>query len=151
MNRRLYRCSHDRRLAGVASGLAEFFDLDPTLVRVLWFVSIFVTGGLSILVYGGLALIVPLEPAGAISPDATGLAGVPGTDPVLAGHRHVSRDTGRFATFLGFALILLGGLALVNALLPDWSDSWRYLWPLFFVGIGIALVAGAVRREPTEL
>jgi phage shock protein PspC (stress-responsive transcriptional regulator) len=147
VNRRLYRCSHDRRLAGVASGLAEFFDLDPTLVRVLWFVSIFVTGGLSILVYGGLALIVPLEPVGSLAPDA---AAAVGTEPVTAGHRHVSRDTGRFTTLLGFALILLGGLALMNALLPDWTDSWRYLWPLFFVGIGIALVVGAVRREPAD-
>ena len=62
MNHRLYRCRHDRRLAGVASGLAEFFDLDPTLMRLLWFVSIFVTGGLSILLYLGLAIIVPVEP-----------------------------------------------------------------------------------------
>ena len=62
MNRRLYRCRHDRRLAGVSSGLAEFFDLDPTLVRLLWFLSIFFTGGLSILLYIGLAFIVPDEP-----------------------------------------------------------------------------------------
>jgi phage shock protein C len=41
MNRRLYRCRQDRRLAGVAAGVAEFFGLDPTLVRVLWFLSIF--------------------------------------------------------------------------------------------------------------
>src|SRR6478736_2453047 len=51
VNRRLYRCSHDRRIAGVAAGLAEYFDLDPTLMRVLWFVSIFFTGGLAILLY----------------------------------------------------------------------------------------------------
>ena len=44
MNRRLYRCRENRILAGVASGVAEFFDLDPTLVRVLWFLSIFVGG-----------------------------------------------------------------------------------------------------------
>jgi phage shock protein PspC (stress-responsive transcriptional regulator) len=62
VNRRLYRCRHDRRLAGVASGLAEFFELDPTLVRLLWFLSIFFTGGLSIFLYLGLALIVPQEP-----------------------------------------------------------------------------------------
>jgi phage shock protein C len=60
VNRRLYRCSHERRIAGVAAGLAEYFDLDPTLMRVLWFFSIFFTGGLAILLYLALAIIMPL-------------------------------------------------------------------------------------------
>ena len=61
MNRRLYRCRHDKRIAGVASGLAEYFDLDTSLVRVLWVVSIFF-GGLGLLLYVAMAIIVPLEP-----------------------------------------------------------------------------------------
>lgn len=144
MNRRLYRCRHDRRLAGVAGGLAEFFDLDPTLVRLLWFLSIFFTGGLSILLYLGLVLIVPLEPATQAEADA--LANAP------EGHRHAARGdgSGRLVTFFGLALILFGGLALVDALLPSWVDAWRYLGPAFFVGIGALLVAGAMRRETTE-
>ena len=44
-------------LAGVAAGVAEFFGLDPTLVRVLWFISI-LFGGLGVVIYIGLALIV---------------------------------------------------------------------------------------------
>ena len=55
MNRRLYRCRENRVIAGVASGVAEFFGLDPTLVRVLWFVSIFF-GGVSLLLYIGLVI-----------------------------------------------------------------------------------------------
>src|SRR6185369_1281657 len=61
MNRRLYRCRENRVLAGVASGVAEFFDLDPTLVRVLWFISI-LFGGIGLIVYIGMAIIVPIEP-----------------------------------------------------------------------------------------
>ncbi len=60
--RRLYRCRHDQRLAGVASGLAEYLDVDPSLVRVLWVLSVFV-GGLGILAYIVMAFIVPVEPA----------------------------------------------------------------------------------------
>jgi phage shock protein C len=144
VNRRLYRCRHDRRLAGVAGGLAEFFDLDPTLVRLLWFLSIFFTGGLSILLYLGLALIVPLEPATQAEADA--LANAP------EGHRHAARGdgSGRLVTFLGLALVLFGGLALVDALVPSWVDAWRYLGPAFFVGIGALLVVGAMRRETKE-
>ena len=138
MNRRLYRCRHDRRLAGVSAGMAEYFDADPTIVRLLWFVSIFVTGGLSILLYLVMAIIVPIEPL--TDMEATQLAALP------EGHRHAARGegTGRLATFFGVALILFGGLALVDAFLPSWQDSWRYLAPAFIVGIGALLV---VRRH----
>ena len=69
MNRRLYRCRHDKRLAGVSSGLAEYFDLDVSLVRILWVVSIFF-GGLGILLYIVMAIIVPMEPEYLAQPGA---------------------------------------------------------------------------------
>ena len=141
MNRRLYRCRHDRRIAGVAAGVAEFFDLDPTLVRVVWFLSIFV-GGFGLFLYIAMALIVPLEPI--TEGDATDGGASP------EGHRHVQRGSGRFATFVGLALIFLGSLAFIDVLLPAWSDSWRYLWPAFLIGIGAILVVGAMRRETTN-
>ena len=153
MNRRLYRCRHDRRLAGVAGGLAEFFDLDPTLIRILWFLSIFL-GGLGIFLYIGMAIIVPLEP---LAPDAA----TPGGDAAGGGpadsavqfepHRHAARGgDGRWTTILGVALILFGGLALVDVLIPAWEDAYRYIVPAFIVGIGVLLVASAIRREPME-
>ncbi|TAK01447.1 MAG: PspC domain-containing protein [Chloroflexota bacterium] len=164
-NRRLYRCRNDRRIAGVASGVAEFFDLDPTVVRVVWFLSIFF-GGLGIFVYIVMALIVPLEPLTEFVPAAmagaatdipgvestsdgagAGVAYAPGIAP--AGHRHAPRQPGRWSLFFGYALVLLGGVALVDAVLPAW-DSWRYLWPTFIIGIGAFLVFGALRKEPTE-
>ena len=39
--KRLMRSCRDKRIAGVCAGLAEYFDLDPTLVRVLWLLAIF--------------------------------------------------------------------------------------------------------------
>jgi phage shock protein PspC (stress-responsive transcriptional regulator) len=147
MNHRLYRCRHDRRLAGVASGLAEFFDLDPTLMRIIWFVSIFVTGGLSILLYFALAIIVPVEPMTDVEAAEAGAAGAAGH----VAHRHAATGgSGRWATYVGIALILFGGLALVDALLPSWVDSWRYLGPAFVVGIGALLVVGAMRRDSAD-
>jgi phage shock protein C len=149
VNRRLYRCRHDRRIAGVAAGVAEFFGLDPTLVRVLWFLSIFF-GGISLVLYIGLAFIVPLEPLtdGAATADGT-VAGGTSADGAPEWHRHAGGASGRFTTFVGGALVLLGGLALVAALLPD--NSSRYLWPAFLVGLGAVLIASAVRREGKKL
>ena len=143
---RLYRCRHDRRIAGVAAGVAEFFGLDPTLVRVLWFLSIFFTGGISLALYVGLAFIVPLEPLPVGSlPDGTVAAEGAG---MTEGHLHARRGSGRFTTFIGAALVLLGSLALAAAVLPD--VSWRYLWPVFIVGLGAVLIVSAVRREGTQ-
>ena len=65
--RRLYRCRHDRQLAGVASGMAEYLDIDPTVVRILWILSAFL-GGFTILLYIVLAFVIPLEPASGPAP-----------------------------------------------------------------------------------
>jgi phage shock protein C len=141
VNRRLYRCRENRVIAGVASGVAEFFGLDPTLVRVLWFVSA-LFGGIGLILYIGLWIIVPVEPLGAAAGHAAG-AGT--ADALPEGHRHTAGGGGRWVTFFGIALILLGGLALVGALLPNVA-MWRYFGPLFVIGMGAVLVVGAMRR-----
>ena len=141
MNRRLYRCRQNRVLAGVASGVAEFFNLDPTLVRVVWFLSIFF-GGFTLLVYVGLAIIIPLEPAS--GPDAHAADNQAVVEP--EGHRHSSHGSGRLTMYAGFVLILLGTLALIDIVMPDWF-SWRQIWPVFFIGMGGLLIVGAMRRE----
>ena len=70
--RRLYRCRRDRQLAGVAGGIAEYLEIDPTVVRILWILSVFL-GGFGILLYIIMAFIVPLEPiAPAMRPPGRG-------------------------------------------------------------------------------
>jgi len=61
--RRLYRSADDRILAGVAGGVAAYFDVDPLIVRIIWFLSMFFTGSLTFWVYVAMAIVVPLEPA----------------------------------------------------------------------------------------
>jgi len=57
-DRRLAR-GDDRRIAGVASGIAEYFDIDPTLVRLGLVVLLIVTFGMSLLAYFVLWLVLP--------------------------------------------------------------------------------------------
>ncbi len=147
MNRRLYRCRHDKRLAGVASGVAEYFELDPSLVRVLWFVSIFF-GGVTLLLYIGMAIIVPLEPISAEA-GAGAVSEVAETSVVPEGHRHATHDHGRWTTFVGLALILFGSLALIDRYLPA-LDVEHLVVPAVAIGIGGFLVASAIRRDPME-
>ena len=48
-------------LAGVCSGIAKYFDLDPTIVRILW-VVVTLAGGSGLIAYIICALIIPDEP-----------------------------------------------------------------------------------------
>ena len=76
MNDRLYRSSTDRVFTGLCGGLAEHFDLDPSLVRLAWVLLGILTGVFPLLVvYVVMALVVPEEPP----------AGAPGSWPGWSG------------------------------------------------------------------
>src|SRR5215210_2473963 len=59
---RLYRSRDERMIAGVAGGMADALDVDPTLVRIAWAVLALVTGGAAILLYFVLLFVIPEEP-----------------------------------------------------------------------------------------
>ena len=59
-SRKLYRSTSNRQLAGVCGGLAEYFNLDPTLIRVL-FIVLAVLGGSGVILYIALWIIVPKQ------------------------------------------------------------------------------------------
>ena len=59
--RKLYRSKTNRQLAGVCGGLAEYFNLDATLVRVL-FILLAVLGGSGLVLYVAMWIIVPKQP-----------------------------------------------------------------------------------------
>jgi phage shock protein PspC (stress-responsive transcriptional regulator) len=60
--KKLMRSSRDKKLGGVCAGLAEYFDIDPTIVRVVWLLA-FLCAGAGGLVYIVLWIVLPLAPA----------------------------------------------------------------------------------------
>jgi phage shock protein C len=60
-NRKLYRSKTNRKLAGACGGLAQYFNVDATVVRVL-FVLLAVLGGSGLVLYLAMWIIVPNEP-----------------------------------------------------------------------------------------
>lgn len=58
MNKKLYKSNTNRMLAGVCGGIAEYFNLDPTVVRLAW-VAFCALGGSGILAYILAAIIIP--------------------------------------------------------------------------------------------
>lgn len=63
--KRLYRSVRDRRIAGVCGGIAEYFGVDPSLVRLAWIVFSCL-GGSGVLAYIVCAIVIPPEPTDGI-------------------------------------------------------------------------------------
>ncbi len=82
MNEHLFRSRSDRVIAGVAGGLAEIWDADPSLIRIVWALLVFLTGGIALLVYIVMAIVVPEEDVVHAAPWTP--AGPPG-DPATPG------------------------------------------------------------------
>ena len=62
MEKRLVRNVQDKKIAGVCAGLAKYFNIDPTLVRVLWIISVCALGT-GILAYAVCWFVMPEEGA----------------------------------------------------------------------------------------
>ncbi len=61
VQKRLMRSRIDKKIGGVCAGLADYFDIDPTIVRVVWLLAIFL-GGTGGLLYLILWIVLPLAP-----------------------------------------------------------------------------------------
>ena len=60
MNKKLYKSNTNKMLEGVCGGIAEYFGIDPTIVRIIWFVAAFFYG-IGIIPYLAFWIIVPRE------------------------------------------------------------------------------------------
>lgn len=60
MYKKLYRSRNERMIAGVCGGIANYFSIDPTLIRLLWIFLAFIAGG-GILAYIIAWIVIPEE------------------------------------------------------------------------------------------
>lgn len=61
MEKRLYKSNRNRMLCGVCGGIAEYFGLDPTLVRLDW-ILLSALAGSGLLAYIIAAIVIPRDP-----------------------------------------------------------------------------------------
>ena len=61
MTKKLYKSRNDQKVDGVCAGIAAYFDVDPTLIRLAW-VLFCALGGSGVLAYIVCALVIPREP-----------------------------------------------------------------------------------------
>lgn len=60
MKKRLYKSSTDKKVCGVCDGIANYFDVDPTVIRLIW-VIFTLAGGSGLIAYIIAAIIMPDE------------------------------------------------------------------------------------------
>ncbi|HSM38900.1 MAG TPA: PspC domain-containing protein [Candidatus Limnocylindrales bacterium] len=168
MNRRLYRSRTDSVLGGVAGGVAEYLDVDPSIVRIVWAVLAIITGGIFFVLYIVMWIVVPETPSGMWAP-GPGPAAAPapdgsasdtpesaappaGTEPPRAqpwssaGYPQRSgRRGGSGGMIFGLILVGLGIWFLLDEYVP-WLRA-DLLWPVGLVVVGLALLAVSMRRN----
>lgn len=155
MSERLYRSRDDRMLAGVAGGLAERWDADPSLVRLVWALLVIFTGGIALVVYIVMAIVVPEgsregTPGVSPAPAATSSHWEPSGSEARATRRAARRQRGDSAApaVIGLFLVVLGGFFLAREWLPQLDFDW--FWPLMLIGLGVLLLVLAVGRRPGD-
>lgn len=164
MGKRLYRSRIDRMVFGVCGGLGSYFDIDPVLIRVIFVLSIFF-GGIGILAYIILAIVVPLENSQSAEPKQTIRENVQEmretaetlgrdikttftpesskerTEPQQYYHARHSR------TIIGLIILIAGILLLFGTISPFrwWWFGWAVFWPIVLIIIGILIIVARRR------
>lgn len=62
MNKKLYRSTSDVKISGVCAGIAEYFGMDATIVRLIWVLGTLMNVFIGIVTYVACAFIVPEDP-----------------------------------------------------------------------------------------
>ncbi len=157
--KRLYKSRKNKVIDGVCGGIAEYFAVDPVLVRII-FVILFFMGGTSILAYIIAMIIIPKEPLESVQEqkpeieriegETTGTTSTP-ADPAP------SRTASSFATsgalVIGILLVLFGTIAIMDNFhwfggIFWWARHhfWDYIIPGFIIAAGLALIIKGVEK-----
>lgn len=134
MEKRFYRSSRNKIIAGVCGGLGEYFGIDPVIIRLLWVAAIFI-GGAGLLFYIIAWIVIP----GAVgdtqqyqNPDGSSYSTSTGESQQKCASSTTDNRKGALAVALIF--MFLGVFLLLNKL---WDVfSWKYFFGLLFIALG---------------
>jgi len=150
MTERLYRSKRVKMIGGVCGGLADYFSIDVTLVRLIALVALF--GGVGFFVYLAGWAIIPENPT-----DELGFAENPKYDVgeavkgMVSDVKEATTGFGRNenhenrSKMAGGILVVLGVFFLLERVLPYWFDMSK-MWPLLLIVIGLAIILRGGRK-----
>lgn len=141
---RLYRGRSDRMIFGICGGLAQYFAIDPTIIRLFFVLGAIFSGGAFALAYLIMLFVIPEEPIGA-GGAASGSGGPAGSSffgRSDSGSFGLADDDARHRRhqWIGWGLLGLGLVVLVSNLhLLSWL-SFNITWPAFLILAGVYLL-----------
>lgn len=157
MYKKLYRSNTDKMIGGVSGGIAEYFEIDPTIVRILFVLAVFFGGG-GIRAYIILWIIVPEKPyvfpgmnqtqqenhanfsQTSQSNENKEQAATPNGEPFnYAAYQQKQKSNS--SSVAGIVLIVIGALFLLNNFIPRFNFS--DFWPFILIAVGIGLILNA--------
>jgi len=144
MDKKLTRDPQDKMIAGVAAGIAKYFQLDVTWVRIAFALAAFF-GGSGLWIYIILWIAVPEDYK---SPYTYTDYRMDRDEPLKPVNQN--KNSTNMSLLLGFLLIVMGAYFLLGEfdLLPYWFKL-RKLWPLIFVVFGLIILSKAKKnKEP---
>ncbi len=126
--RRLYKSRRDKMIDGVCGGIAEYFDIDATILRILWILTV-VFGGTGIFLYIAAMIIMPVNPDHLSAEHRRELHRVPGS---------ASRTWGIILVSVGLFILLanIGWFPFYKF----WNISWGVVFPIMIILLGMALI-----------
>lgn len=151
--RRLFRSTTDKKIGGVCGGLAEYFDIDPLLVRLLFIILVIVAGG-GVLLYIILWIITPEKPFSPVQAQDPPKTDNPNVNqeapkdsyepqPNEDHHKRENMERRHRGSLIGaLVLITLGFLFLADEFIPH--VNFGDLWPIILIVIGIGLLLNSV-------
>jgi phage shock protein C len=131
---KLWRKKDDKVIAGICSGLGQYFNSDPILFRFA-FLALLFAGGSSIFIYIILWIVLPSEPF-SIKSETIYTETIHSTDT----ENNIKEMQSMDSTSLVFGLLLISGgvLLLLNNLVP--YLKMQKLWPVILIMIGLGLL-----------
>ena len=137
MEKKLYRETNDRVLGGVAAGLARYFEIDVTWVRIL-FILAAIFGFSGFFIYLILWIAIPEKPFNWTANTSYKVEDINPLEDITTPKMSKSRPIG------GFILIFLGLFFLLHEfdIVPYWFSLGK-LWPLVFIIPGLVMLVNS--------
>lgn len=135
--KKLYRLPQQGKIAGVCAGLAEYLDIDVSLLRVIFVILAFASGGFWVLVYFLMAVVMPVKRGSR----AESVGDIGDNFKELASDIENNGGVGRIRFYVGLALVVFGFWLLLDRLFPElFSFNWNIVWPGLLVIFGVLLL-----------
>ena len=156
--RKLYRSNKEKIFAGVAGGLGDYFDIDPTIVRLIFVVLAFING-IGILAYIVAMIAIPREHPHEVHKKDEDLG-----DKIKELAEEIKEDTEELVetaqnkkvplserrNVVAGSIIFVGILFLIKAVFPMYWFTWHVIWPVLLILLGVFILFGKSKHVKSK-